>query len=100
VAIDIARVDWERAHREVEAAPPRRQRQLLGAVNAVTEELRRRVGQTFTTAQLLDAYREVDRWGREAVAERAEYDGWARDLALVEDAAFHVYLRGAVDYEP
>jgi hypothetical protein len=34
------------------------------------------------------------------VAERAPYDGWARDLALVEDAAFHVYARGALDFEP
>lgn len=101
VAIDTLRVNWARAYRELEAAtPPRRQRQLFAAMNAVTDDLRRRVGQTFTFAELLHAYESVERWGREAVAEQATYDGWARDLALVEDAAFHAYARGAVDYEP
>jgi hypothetical protein len=101
VAIDTHRVDWQRAYREIEAAtPPRRQRNLLVALDAVTDELRRRVGQTFTLAQLVRAYSDVERWGREAVGERAPYDGWTRDLALVEDAAFHLYARGAVDYEP
>ena len=101
VAIDTARVDWARAYREVESAtPPRRQRNLLEALDAVTDELRRRVGQTYTLAQLLHAYADVERWGREAVAERVAYDGWARDLTLVEDAAFHLYARGAVDYAP
>src|SRR5204862_9680 len=42
----------------------------------------------------------VERWGRDAVAERAPYEGWPRDVSLVEDAAFHVYSRGAVDFEP
>ena len=37
---------------------------------------------------------------REAVAERASYPGWPRDLALVQDAAFYLYARGALDFEP
>jgi hypothetical protein len=73
---------------------------LLDAVNAVTSELRARVGQTFTLEQLVDAYGDVERWGREAVAGRAPYEGWPRDLALVQDAAFHLYARGAIDFEP
>ena len=32
--------------------------------------------------------------------EHAPYDGWALDLSLVEDAAFHLYVRGALDYDP
>lgn len=97
-----ARADWERGFAELEAqkSDQRRYRRLLDAVDAVTAELRARVGQTFTLDDLVAAYAEVERWGRHAVAERAPYEGWPRDLALVEDAAFHVYARGAIDFEP
>jgi hypothetical protein len=102
VSVQTARVDWERAFAELEAQKrePRRYARLLDAVDAVTAGLRARVGQTFTMEQLLDAYRDVERWGREAVSDRAPYEGWPRDLALVQDAAFHLYARGAIDFEP
>ena len=102
MSLPTARVDWERAFAALEAEKrdPRRYARLLDAVDAVTAELRARVGQTFTLDQLLDAYSSVERWGREAVAERAPYEGWPRDLALVQDAAFHLYARGAIDFRP
>jgi hypothetical protein len=37
---------------------------------------------------------------RDVVEERAPGPGWPRTLSLVQDAAFHVYQRGAVDYAP
>ncbi len=100
--MDVVRTEWERGFQQLEAqrSDARRYRRLLAAVEAVTAELRARVGQVFTTAELLDAYAGVDRWGRDAVADRAPYEGWPRDLALVEDAAFHLYARGASDFEP
>jgi hypothetical protein len=100
--VQTARTDWERGYAELEAqkGDPRRYMRLLAAVDAVTAELRARIGQTFTLEQLVDAYSDVERWGRHAVAERAPYDGWPRDLALVQDAAFHLYARGAVDFTP
>ena len=69
-------------------------------VDAVTAELRRRVGQTFTLAELAAAYAGAERWSRDAVASSAPPAGWPRTLALVEAAAFHLYARGAVDYTP
>jgi hypothetical protein len=100
--VQSARVDWERGYAKLEAQKndPRRYGRLLDAVEAVTAELRARVGQTFTLEQLHAAYSTAESWSRDAVAERAPYDGWPRDLALVEDAAFHLYARGALDYEP
>jgi hypothetical protein len=100
--VQTTRVDWERAYAQLEAQKndARRYGRLLDAVEAVTAELRGRVGQTFSLEELLGAYASVERWGRDAVAERAPYDGWPRDLALVEDAAFHLYARGALDFEP
>jgi hypothetical protein len=102
VSAETARVDWERAFNQLEAQKndARRYRRLLDAVEAVTNELRARVGQTFTLDQLVAAYADVERWGRDAVAQHAAYEGWPRDLALVEDAAFHLYARGAVDFKP
>jgi hypothetical protein len=64
------------------------------------DELRRRVGGTFTLAELAAEYARADRWVLEAVAERASVPGWPRTLAVVEGAAFHLYSRGAVDYSP
>lgn len=102
LSVETARIEWERAFSELEAQrdDPRRYRRLLAAVDIVTDELRARVGQTFTVEQLVSAYVSADDWGRHAVSERAPYEGWPRDLALVEGAAFHAYVRGALDFGP
>jgi hypothetical protein len=102
MSVDVVRADWDDAFRRLESerGNARRYRRLLDAVEAVTDELRARIGQTFTLDQLAAAYADVERWGREAVAEHAPYDGWTRDLALIEDAAFAMYARGASDYTP
>jgi hypothetical protein len=96
----LLRQEWEEGHRRLEAAriDPPRYRQLLRQVEVVTDELRKKVGQTYSLAQLADAYRDAERWAREAVEERSPGPGWPRDLALVLAAAFYAYQRGAVDY--
>ncbi len=73
---------------------------LQAQVDAVIDELRRRVGGTFTLAELTRAYAGAEVWSRAAVAERAPVPGWPRTLSIVEAAAFHLYARGASDYEP
>jgi sRNA-binding protein len=102
VAVEHARQQWEEGHRRLESrARDRRASDRLHAqVVAITEELRRRVGQTFTIAQLADVYAGAERWSREAAARGAPETARPEDLAFVEDAAFHLYARGAVDYVP
>ncbi len=102
MSVQTVRADWERAAAELEnqSREPRRRQQLRDAVDAVTAELRAQVGQTYTLEALVEAYGGSDRWGRDAIWERAPYDGWPRDVALAVDAAFHAYARGAVDFEP
>jgi hypothetical protein len=98
VAVEHARQQWEEGHRRLQehASEPARLVRLHAQVDSVTAELRRRVGQTFTLAELVQAYEEAERWLPEAVGQGAS----AGDLALVEDAAFHLYARGALDYAP
>lgn len=99
-SLDLVRHEWEDGqHRlDAERGDPRRYRGLLDQVDVVTGELRRRVGGTFTLAELAAAYRDADSWARQAVADRAPGPGWPRDLSLVLAAAFHAYQRGASDY--
>jgi hypothetical protein len=102
VSLDSVRQEWEEGNRRLEAVAGDRPRYLtlLEQVEVLTDELRRRVGQTFTLAELADAYGEAERWSRTAIEERAPAPGWPATVSLVEGAAFHRYQRGAVDYEP
>lgn len=102
VLVEIARQEWEESHRRLEGERSDRGRYatLLAQTDVVNAELRRRVGSTFTLDELVRAYDDAERWGREAVAERAHGTGWPRDLTLVLGAAFHRYQTGALDYEP
>ena len=101
-SLTLVAQEWDEAYRRLESErdDPHRYRRLVAQVELVVDELRRRIGQTYTLAELAGAYTDADRWAREAVEERAPSPGWPRDLALVLAAAFHAYQRGAVDYEP
>ena len=102
IALESIRQEWEDGHRRFEdlirdpVAKPR----LLAQLEVVTDELRKRIGQTFTLDELAAAYAGADRWVQEAVAEHDPAPGWPTRLTTIQDAAFHVYSRGAVDYRP
>ena len=100
-ATTLVRHEWEEGARRLEAerGDRRRYERLLAQVEVVIEELRKQIGQTYSLAELAAAYRDSERWAREAVEERAPSSGWPRDLALVVAAAFHAYQRGATDYQ-
>jgi hypothetical protein len=100
--VDLARQQWGEGYRCVEAqtAEPRLHRRLLDQIEAVTAELRRRLGAPFTLAQLADLYADSDRWSVDAIAERDGKPGWARSASTAADAAFHLYSRAARDYDP
>jgi hypothetical protein len=101
-AVDTIRQEWERGNRRFEellrdpAARPR----LLAQLEVVSAELRKRVGETFTLDELAATYARADDWVRSAIDEHAPTPGWPRTLAIVQDAAFQRYQRGAVDYKP
>jgi hypothetical protein len=103
VSADLAstRIEWEHAYRDLEAVArdPAAADRIRRQLDAVTAELRRRVGGTFTIGELVDAYAFADVWARHVLAEQG-IPGWPRTLTLVEGAAFHLYARGAIDYLP
>lgn len=102
VAVEHARQQWEEGHRRLESHAHQRSayERLHAQVEAVTDELRRRIGQTFTLAQLAAEYEHAERWTRDAAVRGAPEVARPGDLTTVEDAAFHLYARGAVDYLP
>jgi hypothetical protein len=100
--IEIARQEWEEGTRRLEATrvEERRYRQLVELLELVVNELRKRIGQTYSLSELVAAYGDAERWVREVLEERAATSGWPRDLPIVLAAAFDAYQRGAIDYEP
>jgi hypothetical protein len=98
VVVENARLQWDdgyRRLREHASDRPLYQR-LVAQVEVVLDELNRRVGQTFTLAELAAAYHDADRWLLEVLPPGPS----ATQGGLVQDAAFHLYARGAVDYAP
>ena len=97
-AIAAARFQWEDGlARLAEPAPAAVARARRRIVEAVHDELRRRVGVTFTTAQLVEAYDGASRWYLDLAARVAprEPDAWEPAAAL--DGAFATYARQASD---
>ena len=99
-ATESAKQEWNQAYRAlVEVTESALESQLSGQIEAILGELRRRVGGTFTLAELADEYGRADVWARHVLSEQGASE-WARTQSLVQGAAFYLYARGAVDYEP
>ena len=95
--LENALFQWEEGRRELQTIEDSRQRRLADrVVDAIKEELRRRIGPTFSAAELADLYGQGTDWAQQVaidVAPAIESD--AQSLA---DAAFWLYLRGATDF--
>ena len=88
--VQLARQQWEDGRRRIEqlrsdAAAFRR---MTAQVDLVVAELRGRVGQTFTLAELAAAYDGADDWARDVLDDAREEDAPPPDTATVADAAF------------
>jgi hypothetical protein len=100
-ATEVAMIAWvEGARRleEREAELPSARRAVLDqVVRELVDELRRRVGSTFTIDQLAEAYEEAAAWCLD-IAQRTTGETWAHDLSIVQDAAFARFARNATDF--
>ncbi len=103
--VAVARQQWDDAFKTVAPGrPPAYDERVVEQIEVVTEELRRRIGGTFTLAELADLYDGAERWALDAIALRAADDAsgetWVRTASAATDAAFHLYARGARDFQP
>ena len=102
-ALDTTRREWEEGNQRLQAAASSDRtlyERLLEEIELVLDQLRRRVGQTFTLEELAAAYGDADRWVQEALIEAKPAPGWPARTTTAQDAAFYLYSRGAVDYRP
>lgn len=100
-----SRHQWEEGWRRLDEQRHDRirHRQLADLVEVVSDGLRRRLGSMFTLAELDEMYADSERWVLPAVSDKIPAKDprvTPADSVLVQDAAFHVYARGAVDYQP
>ena len=101
--LEVARHQWDDGRRRVEEtrrSDRRRYEGLVGEIDVVLDGLRRRVGQTFTLAELADVYDGADGWVRELLDDEDPDGRPVVEAGTVADAAFHHYARGASDDRP
>jgi hypothetical protein len=102
-AVELAREQWAEGHRRLaRAASAGREvsERLHRQVEMVTVALRRRVGGSFTLAELARVYADADRWVLEVIEDEGSDRRWLSSATTSADAAFHLYARGARDYRP
>ncbi len=95
---ETAVFDWRAGERRLEQAPPRERDEMERVVTAIVAELRRRIGSTFTVDELSCLYDQGTDWCLGVAQRIAPEAPFAWDSAIVADAAFHRYLRSAVDF--
>jgi hypothetical protein len=96
--LENALFQWEEGNRRLEALrdDPSAHRRAHRVIEGVRDELRRRIGPTFTAAQLAELYGAGTDWClRVAFEVDPVPPGDPQELA---DAAFWLHLRGARDY--
>ena len=93
-ALENALTQWEDGERRVGEAPEIEQTDLESAVAEIQDELRRRLGSTFSIGELAELYGAGTDWAEH----RAQRRSAGSDTSAVVDAAFGRYARGAADF--
>ena len=95
--LENALFQWEQGWRELQARDDPRARRLADRViDAIRDQLRRRIGPTFSAAELADLYGEGTDWAQQVALDVAPTT--QPDAQSLADAAFWAYLRGATDF--
>ena len=95
--LENALFQWEEGYRRFEdmGDDPGRYRHAWRVVNAIQDELRRRIGPTFRAAELAELYARGTDWAQEVAVGVGAPDLDAQQLT---DTAFWLYLRSARDF--
>jgi hypothetical protein len=98
VPYDSAREQWDAGLRRLDEAYPEQLNTLERVTREIQNELRRRLGGSFTLDELADLYDEGTGWATDLAVEVAPDEPFAWDSRVVADAAFARYARAATDY--
>jgi len=95
--LETALHHWQDGERRLSQAPTSQRRALERVVERIVTELRRRLGSSFATAELVELYESSTAWslGLALEASPTEPVAWEQ---WVSDAAFHRHMRRARDY--
>jgi hypothetical protein len=99
-SVESAVLQWEEGYRRLDSSrsDPLAHRALGRAVVAVEDELRRRLGSTFSIRELAALYREDSDWGLALTVDTLPDRSELWDGSTVVDAAFYLYMREAADF--
>jgi hypothetical protein len=95
--LDNALFQWESGKRRLEEiSDQRKRRQADRVVDAIRDELRRRIGPTFSAGELAELYGKGTDWCQQVAIDVAP--AIEEEAQALGDAAFWLYLRGATDF--
>ena len=89
---------WQEGERRLARADPADAPAMERVTDAIHAELRRRLGGSFTTDELVELYGAGTGWCLDLAYATAPEAPWAWDTRIVADAAFARYLREATDF--
>ncbi len=89
--------EWQDGARRLAAVRGPARAACFAVVEAVHMELKRRLGRTFTVADLAGAHRDAVDWFLPLAMEVAPRHGEAHDSSVALDGAFALYMRRAID---
>ena len=98
MAFDVAIQQWRAGEDRLAAAPAEQRTALERVTRAIHDELRRRLGSTFTVDELAELYDQGTAWCLDLAYATAPSAPFAWDGRVVADAAFGRYVREAADY--
>jgi hypothetical protein len=95
--LDNALFQWESGKRRLDKIEDSRERRPADrVVEAIREELRRRIGPTFSAEELAELYGQGTDWFQQVAIDVAP--AMEEEAQSLGDAAFWLYLRGATDF--
>jgi hypothetical protein len=98
MSIESVVFHWQEGERRMREAPPDQRRVFERVTERLVDELRRRLGSTFTADELAELYEQGTEWCLDVASRVAPQSPAAWQAGVVADAAFARYLRESADY--
>lgn len=97
-SFEVAFQQWQSADRRRHAIQGPESIAVERVCEVLLAELRRRLGSTFTTVELVTLYDAGTSWCLDVAVATAPGAPWAWDERLIADATFYRYVREAQDF--